>query len=404
MSTNVASVGEVTLKTVKSLQLRDFAVKLCVSITLGLALLALGELVAFWRLRSLPPAPEPLDHQFTESIYRGQDWIVKYRREFLASRASQYQSYVVWRRKPFHGETISVDAEGIRRTFHSQCDGKTYTVWMFGDSALWGTGAPDWSTIPSFLAELYEKAGQPICVKNYGESGWVTTQEVIKLFLDLKRASKKPDLVIFYNGPAEAFLRYQQDQPDVHHNFVLIKQKMERTELEETAGFEYLGRTNTYRALKRVAESLRLRNEAPPGNGGGPEEGVVSAKDASVMAQAVLTNHLKNMEIVEALARQYTFRYAFFWHSTLLTGEKPMTAEEESMTRAVEKGNPGFGGVCRATYDVFRTANRPHLYYLGDIFKDHRESLYENFSHTGPEGNRLTAARIFQILHQSGSR
>jgi len=82
--------------------------KLCLSITLGLTLLALGEMAAFLMLRSLPPPPEPPGHTFDQSIYQGQDWVEQYRREFKASRKVQYQSYVVWRRAPFSGETISV--------------------------------------------------------------------------------------------------------------------------------------------------------------------------------------------------------------------------------------------------------------------------------------------------------
>jgi len=354
-------------------------------------------------LRSLPPPPEPPGHTFDQSIYQGQAWVEQYRREFEASRKARYQSYVVWRRAPFSGETISVDSQGIRRTFHSRCDDKTYTIWVFGDSALWGTGAPDWATIPSFLAEQYEKVGYPVCVKNYGETGWVMTQGVIELTLELKRANKKPDLVIFYDGTAESFLPYQQDEVDQHMNFASIKQKFESEAPKEAAGFGYLRRTNTFQALERAAEKLD-RNQASFGNTRVSEEPAISAKDAAAMARITLTNYLKNMEIVQVLARGYGFRYAFFWHPTLLAGQKPLTAEEESLRRVEEKRHPSFVPVCRATYDLFRTTNHPNLYYLGDIFNDHKESLYENFSHTGPEGNRLIAARIFEILHQPGSR
>lgn len=39
---------------------------------------------------------------------------------------------------------------------------------------MWGTGSPDWGTIPAFLQSgLQALKGGPVCVVNFGESGWV---------------------------------------------------------------------------------------------------------------------------------------------------------------------------------------------------------------------------------------
>ena len=69
------------------------------------------------------------------------------------------------------------------------------------------------------LAEQNDKAGRSVCVRNYGETGWVSTQELIKLMLELKRTGRKPDLVIFYDGANDVYLPYQYGRVDVHNQF-----------------------------------------------------------------------------------------------------------------------------------------------------------------------------------------
>jgi hypothetical protein len=97
----------------------------------------------------------------------------EYWRQYDAADRFNYQPYVLWRRKPFQGSMLTISEDGIRRTLHTKCDEGSYTIWMFGDSALWGDGATDNETIASFLASDYERQGRKACVVNYGESAWV---------------------------------------------------------------------------------------------------------------------------------------------------------------------------------------------------------------------------------------
>ena len=58
---------------------------------------------------------------------------------------------------------------------------------------------------------------------NYAEKGWSNTQEMIGLIEQLKHATRKPDIVLFYDGGTEAFAAYQSDQADVHSNYNSFK-------------------------------------------------------------------------------------------------------------------------------------------------------------------------------------
>jgi hypothetical protein len=73
-----------------------------------------------WRFRAKPPQ------------YEGQAWATTYWREEVASQRNAYQAYVGWRRVPYQGSTIVVDAQGLRRTLHTRCDGSTPLIYMFG--------------------------------------------------------------------------------------------------------------------------------------------------------------------------------------------------------------------------------------------------------------------------------
>jgi hypothetical protein len=347
----------------EQLGVRQFAAKLCVSITLLVGLLAAGECAAFLFL-SWRTGPDAF--------------------------RNEYKSYVIWRGRPSQHQTmVTVDEGGLRRTMNSQCEANDYTIWMFGGSGLWGSFNRDRETIPSLLAKRYEDSGRPVCVRNYGQKGWTSTQEVIELQLELKRISTKPDVVIFYDGSADSLIPYETDEFDVHMGFPAAKREFESWTGE---GFAYFGDTNTHQALQWLAGRLHL-----------DVHNSISASQVIAKAKRTLANYLGNMEIVDALAMYYRFHYVWFSEPWLQASQKPLSAEEVLIRDRDEVNYPGGSGVMKTTYDLFRTVNRPHFVYLGDIFKDHPETLFLDSSHLGTEGNRLVADRIFEVLQHLGS-
>ena len=140
-------------------------------------------------------------------------WVDKYYKEFSRSFVAQWRSYVYWRRKPYHGNHINIDTNGIRLTTLTkpiQQESRTpVKIFMFGGSTIWGTGARDAFTIPSILLQELHNKGVATEVINFGETGYVSTQEVIALLLQLQKG-QLPDLVIFYDGINDLFSAYQQ--------------------------------------------------------------------------------------------------------------------------------------------------------------------------------------------------
>jgi hypothetical protein len=366
--------------------LKAFAVRLCVCVTILVALFVLGEGISYLDLKYTGAVETP-----PASFYEGQPWASRYWLEWNAMINSlQYQSYVIWRRAPYSGQTINVDADGIRKTYYSSCDASEYTIWIFGNSTLWGTGVPDWDTIPSLLAKKYTEAGRKVCVKNFGEKAWVSTQELIQLMLSLKQAKKTPDLVIFYDGITDAYLPYQSDFPDAHFNFLQTKKEFEN--LGNTgASLDYLKRTNTYRTLMELRSMLVSA-------GSGRDRAHLTSEELDSMAKTTYSNYLKNVRLADLLAQAYGFRCVFFWQPTLLTGHKVLTADEVRLRQKELNNDPGGDAVVQATYRLFENYRSEGFFDLANIFDNDPQARFIDFRHTGPEANQIIAGRMFAVL------
>jgi lysophospholipase L1-like esterase len=126
--------------------------------------------------------------------YVGVPWAATHFREF-GQLTEAYQPYQGWRRRPFAGETINIDTEGVRRTWLDPAGAPTRTIAFFGGSTTWGTGADDAHTLPSMFARLRPE----FRAYNFGESGHTAHQNLNFLIKQLTDGLV-PDVVVFYNG------------------------------------------------------------------------------------------------------------------------------------------------------------------------------------------------------------
>jgi len=128
-------------------------------------------------------------------------WIDEYLREQESSNRLQWKPYVYFRRLPFEGLFINVDQRGRRRTVQPRsCDRDPDEIFLFGGSTMFGSYQRDDATIPSLVTkELSETAPCQFKAVNFGETGYVFTQEVIELMLQL-RSGARLRLVVFYDG------------------------------------------------------------------------------------------------------------------------------------------------------------------------------------------------------------
>lgn len=356
-------------------------------------LLGILELLSFVAMRLLRASVfEETPGARMLAAYKGQSWAEALAREEKESRKIyDYKPYTIWRSHPHQGQAVNIDENGMRKTYFSHCDANEFTIWMFGGSTMRGNGSPDWGTIPSQLAELYEKNGQPACVRNFGEGAWVSTQEVTQLMLALKSDARKPNLVIFYDGANDTFVPYQSGKADVHMNFDTIKNQFESQRDLRQGSFGYLFRTN----LVQLLFSLAMRTHQHVG------DRPIPASDLHGLAQATVRNYFSNFEVVNGLAREYGFDYAFFWQPNLFASHKELFGPEKDIRHSAKLAH--LEQWVPRVYELVDEQKRDHFYDISNALDGIHEQSYLDWCHIVMSANRVVAQRMFDVLHRSSS-
>jgi hypothetical protein len=107
---------------------------------------------------------------------------------------TRYEPYLGWSRRPFSGETTTVNREGDR-THPLVSATPTKHARFFGGSTIWGSGVDDSNTIPAHFNALFPDYH----VHNHGEAGFVSRQGLARL-VNLVNQGAPMDLVVFYDG------------------------------------------------------------------------------------------------------------------------------------------------------------------------------------------------------------
>lgn len=332
------------------------------------------------------------------SYYASQDWAERYWYEHRLSSRMRYYPFVGWRRAPFKGQTITIDQEGIRATPGADCSAGSFKVFALGESSMWGTGSPDWGTIPAYLQKGLEKIRRgPVCVMNFAESAYVSTQDAIMLLLQLQ-AGNIPDLVLFYSIGGDIAAGYQSGRAGVPANLEDIAARFEERTLPPTAA-DVLRTTYAYSLIDQFVGKLtitspqqaeRRPSEIPPHR----------SIDLATLGDRIVQDYLGTYRIVDALARRYGFKYVFFLQPSLLVGNKPLTPEEQGMKREVET-DPELESLFRSVYRAFERESGTYrnIHSLVHVFDDCAESIWIDAGHVTPVGNELVARRMLEVAH-----
>ena len=138
------------------------------------------------------------------------EYATKIFEEWYAQK-KEYKPFIGYSRQEYKGVTVNINKLGIRKSINHEMNNST---WFFGGSTMWGTGADDSTTIPSYYAKITNSS-----VLNLGESGFNSFQELIYLQVLLTRGYK-PKLVIFYDGINDGFQYCKQDDlPRLRHSY-----------------------------------------------------------------------------------------------------------------------------------------------------------------------------------------
>jgi lysophospholipase L1-like esterase len=319
------------------------------------------------------------------TAYKGADWVDRYWYEDRMARSFRWEPYVYWRMKPYAGETLTVDARGLRRTVHPYAPpgGKAVDVWTFGGSTMWGFGVPDRYTIASDLAAAL--ADPRVAVTNYGENGWVATQSLLMLMMDL-RAGRRPDVVVFYDGYNDTYATAQGLPPGTPMNEFRRRAEFGLSLFEER-GRTYLQALqfayySTWKAARNLGQSLATDAAAPGA------EAIWSDAEGVVDAYAFLVDRVRD------LAAAYGFTPLFVWQP--IPGVDPGALPEPGAPAVAEDG---LTGRARAVYRLAhaRFAGAADVVFLDGLLPPDAP-VYLDYVHLSPDGNRAVAEALAPLV------
>ncbi|MDG6005854.1 hypothetical protein BIY37_02345 [Candidatus Brocadia sapporoensis] len=357
------------------------------------------SLVFFIRDRLRAPAASAADCRITADTYSDATWVANYWQEFHRSGVVRWRSYVYWRRPPYHGNYINIDDNGIRATVYTetmpQGSPTPVKIFMFGGSTMWGEGARDAFTIPSVVAKELRQKGIAAEVTNFGETGYVSTQEVITLLLQLQKG-KLPDLVIFYDGVNDMYSAYQQHVAGLpqneHHReeeFDLSQPGMftrrEKMDLQNIAK-----KLSTVRFAKILLERLGFRY--PKAVTAESLSFDIPTPENETLVQDLLAIYRSNIDIVNALSERCHFKCLFYWQPTIFQ-KTQLTAAYELGKRAEMQAIGQFVG---QTYEAVHKSElaekyRGSFHDISLVFADVRQPMYIDWCHLGESGNEIIA-------------
>jgi hypothetical protein len=221
-------------------------------------------------------------------------------------------------------------------------------------------------------------------VTNYGETGYVNTQGLITLILELRKGNV-PDVAIFYDGVNEVFSGFQNGVAGIPQN-----EANRRTEFNlSNAPTRMLGtiarESSAFRLVKGVTRRLH----------GQPKTGVAADPlAADRLAEEITDLYWGNVALVQSLARGYGFTALFYWQP-LVFDKHPLSPFEERQAKVGETLLPSsFHRLVRSKVVSHKDRQGHAFRDLSGIFENTREPIFYDFAHLGEVGNERVAQHM----------
>ncbi|MCB2264444.1 MAG: hypothetical protein LGR52_16130, partial [Candidatus Thiosymbion ectosymbiont of Robbea hypermnestra] len=343
-------------------------------------------------------AERRIDRWARADAYHNAPWVHDYYREFHAVQPYGWRPYVYWRHPPYQGRYIQVDHKGLRATWNPPTrepatDPPPVRIFAFGGSTMWGWGARDGHTIASSLSRLLHARGYRAQVTNYGQFGYVSTQEAIALLRCIHRG-ERPDIALFYDGINEVFASSVKDAagipPNEWHRRTEYNLLDRPRRLLQHAGRQLL--TENLWGTERLVAGLRRHFRSLP------EDWSRTLPLGGGLARQTLHVYVSNLAFIESLGRRYGFEPLFYWQPHLFS-KRHRSPDERTMFQHRLSTKEAFDAVYREMRRSAALKDRPRFHDISALFDDLAEPYYvDGFHHLSEPGNRLVAQAMLEDL------
>jgi lysophospholipase L1-like esterase len=347
--------------------------------------------------------------------YHHAAWANAYYEE-LATIRFDWHPYVYWLAAPHAGRYINIGEDSLRRTWRNQTStarcGKPVRIFMFGGSTVFGEGARDDYTVPSFLQRILDGTAYCTQVTNFGQIGYVSSQELLLLEEQLRKGNR-PDLAVFYDGKNDVAAALLANEPGVTYDESSREKEFNiENWFSPTAGRLYEAALLRFAMSSALGESAKIIFKAlTPGKfrlvkgqlvrrGLAANSGLRNDRgfnaDVPGLSAGVIGAYLRNVEMAKALAQRFEYQMFFYWQPTVLQ-KNYRTAYENSAAKANDIYRP----IVQAVYSkMAQVALRNGIIDISGIFSSETQPYFVDEVHLNEEGNRLIAQRMSRdILH-----
>jgi Na+-transporting methylmalonyl-CoA/oxaloacetate decarboxylase gamma subunit len=307
---------------------------------------------------------------------------------------TEYQSFTEWSRRPYTGETITINAAGDR--VHAKAPSVTGTpaaVYFFGGSTMWGTGVLDDQTIPAYFQEISQLPSE-----NKGETAFVSRQSLNQFLNLLATTESEIRTVVFYEGVNDVQYSCRADEGVLDHArtakfSAAIATYVEDTQSEQSEPNEFLAYLDTLflRGIRRLA--IGIGDSINPDRVSERIDKTLICDDSPERATQVAQHLMLNWETAHQIAQARGI--------TLIAVLQPVSYLDNSPLDHLELDaelEKQFEAVYPRLQQMIQASGHPWILdYSANLFPPN-EYVYIDFCHLSENGNRYVADRLHQDL------
>ncbi|OPX30535.1 MAG: hypothetical protein B1H09_04635, partial [Gemmatimonadaceae bacterium 4484_173] len=323
----------------------------------------------------------------------------------LRLNSGVYRPYVLWRASPYNNSGVCIQDNGLRAVPEASDDPSAIQVFVFGGSTVVGWRIPDRATICAHIQNgLDSITDKPVCVTNFGQQGYVNTQQLIELQLQL-RSGNVPDMVVFYDGTNEVWSAFETDTAGMHFCLQEIADLYENRNFSRETDLANYGISDFAKELSSVTLFRTIAGTQPSASrisifDPKPSKCMLYGNDFVTPAQfavEIMDIYEADLRILKALSLEFNFEYSVFWQPVLFTGNKPLTPEETAIYESQNVFLRQLYKECECIAIQLDNTN-DHFHCITNVFNEVDETVYQDYCHLNALGDSLIAVRILSSI------
>lgn len=287
-----------------------------------------------------------------------------------------YEPFTQFKETPINNLHMNVSPHGFRSIENQgpwPINPNNVNIFVFGGSTIFGYGAADNQTIPSYLQELLRNQDENVSVYNFGRAYYYSTQERI-LFENLLNTGNIPDIVIFVNGLTD-FFNYE-NIPALTKTLNNYNNSINHL-VQDTIGRLPIIQLYNFASAKLTKKMPQISDQ--------------EASDNSLQAQKALKTFFNNERIIRAVSSEYNIQPFFVWQPTPFYNS---FRKDDDLT--------GWLAYSRAGYELMNKKRlnnelNDNLIWLSNLDSDSADFI--DLVHYSPDFSVRIAAAVSKVIY-----